>query len=262
MQFKQYYSGSSGNLYTVTANNGKRLLIECGVTFNKILKALEYDLKGIEACFVTHGHKDHCKAIRDVLIAGIDVYSSESTFTPNQTKYERRTHIIKPKDLIRLDTFEVLTFKTHHDCEGSLGFIVRADNEFLLFATDTSHISQRVKYKFAIIAIECSYDKEILEDRLYSSEEDLKARGLTKINESLAKRLLTSHMEKQNCINYLANFCDLSKCRQIHLLHMSSDNVDKEQTRKEIEERFFIKTIYRDKTEAKDSTCQHTQSYQ
>ena len=80
MQFKQHYSGSSGNLYEVIANNGKRLLIECGVTWPKIQKALNYDLKHIVACFVTHGHKDHSKALKDVRLAGIEIYASAETF--------------------------------------------------------------------------------------------------------------------------------------------------------------------------------------
>jgi hypothetical protein len=58
----------------------------------------------------------------------------------------------------------------------------------------------------------------------------------------LAKRLLTSHMEKQNAMNYLQEFCDLSKCRQIHLLHCSGDNMDKEKVRIEFEKKFFIET--------------------
>ncbi|MDO8302666.1 MAG: hypothetical protein Q7T18_05445, partial [Sedimentisphaerales bacterium] len=83
------------------------------------------------------------------------------------------------------------------------------------------------------IALECSYDKDLHQERVDTGT----------INESLAKRLLTSHMEKQNTIKYLAEFCDLVKCREIHLLHCSADNIDKEQARKEIEERFFIKTV-------------------
>ena len=63
------------------------------------------------------------------------------------------------------------------------------------------------------------------------------------INETLAKRLLLSHMEKENTKRYLREFCDLSCCRQIHLLHCSRDNIDAEAVRKEFEDEFFIETI-------------------
>jgi len=242
MKFDQLYSGSSGNLYMITANNGKRLMLECGVTWAKLQKALDYDLSGIVACFVSHDHKDHCKAVKEVLQAGIDVYSSKPTFTLQQLENERRVHLVKSNDLVRLGTFEVLCFETNHDAAEPLGFVVRADNEFLLFATDTSHIKQLFGYPFSIIAIECSFDKEILERRLYADEAELKKEGLTRVNETLAKRLLTSHMEKQATICYLAKYTNLSQCTEIHLLHMSGDNIDKEKTRKEIENRFFIET--------------------
>jgi len=106
-----------------------------------------------------------------------------------------------------------------------------------------SFIRQIFWLPFSIVAIECSYDKEILTNRLYLSNEDLEKESLTRINKTLAKRLLNSHMEKQTTIEYLDKYCDLSKCRQIHLLHMSRDNIDAEKICKEIENKFFIETV-------------------
>lgn len=235
MNFVQHYSSSSGNFYEVTAANGKRLLVECGAKWPKIQKALNYDLSGIVGCLVSHEHADHCVAVRHVLAAGIDVYASGYTFEALGLAMERRTKPVANKTLVRLADFEFLAFNVNHDAAEPLGFVIRDchSNEFMLFATDTSHLTQRFKLPFSIISLECSYDKEILQNRVDTND----------INESLAKRLLTSHMEKQNTIKYLAEFCNLSKCREIHLLHMSGDNIDKEQTRKEVEERFFIKTV-------------------
>jgi len=56
MKFIQHYSGSSGNLYEVVSNNGKRLLIEAGVVWAKVQKALRYDLKSISGCLLSHEH--------------------------------------------------------------------------------------------------------------------------------------------------------------------------------------------------------------
>ena len=232
MDFNQLYSGSSGNLYTVTANNGKRLLIECGVTWSKLQRALKYDLNGIEACFLTHEHEDHSKAVKNVLKAGIDVYCSHGTVDALGLDNERRIGVVADKTLVKLEDFQVYCFDTNHDAAEPLGFIVRADNEFLLFAIDTSHITQQFKYQFNIIAIECSFEAEILHSRVESGA----------IPESCAKRLLESHMEKQTTIDYIDKFCDLSKCREIDLLHMSSDNINSEKTRVEFEKRYFRET--------------------
>lgn len=265
MNFKQHYSSSSANLYTVSAANGKKLLVECGCKWPKIQKALNFDLSDIVGCLVSHEHADHSHAIKEVMKAGIDVYASEGTLSKLNLLGNRRAKILTPNTLAqKVGIFEVYSFLTHHDGGEPLGFMVRErmgaykvgtigteeaaailmektswdgfthpNYEHLFFATDTSHITQRVKIPFNIIALECSYDKDILQNRVDTND----------INESLAKRLLTSHMEKQNTINYLDKFCNLSKCREIHLLHLSGDNIDKEQTRKEIEERFFRKTV-------------------
>jgi len=236
MKFKQYYSSSSGNLYTVTAGNGKRLLIECGVTWPKIQAALEYNLEGIEACLLTHEHKDHSKGIEGVMKSGIDVWSSQETFealgiagTNRRALYTSQNHI-NPS----LDGFNFKSFKSHHDAVAPLLFTIGCCcPDAMLFATDTSHIKQKFNTPFSIIAIECSYDRYILQERVDTGS----------INESLAKRLLTSHMEKEATIRYLEDSCDLSKCREIHLLHMSTDNIEAEATRQEIEDKFMIKTI-------------------
>jgi len=235
VRFIQLYSCSSGNLYEIIASNGNRLLIEAGVTWSKLQKALNYNVNNIGGCLISHEHLDHSKAVVDVMRAGIDVYASRGTFEAlGIKKNERRAKIVESKTLIRLKDFDVLCFDTKHDATEPLGFIVRekTTNEYLLFATDTSHIKQRFKLPFSIIAIECSYDKEILQHRVNTKD----------INESVAKRLLTSHMEKQETLRYLQQFVDLSKCREINLLHMSKDNIDKAQAKTEFEQKLFIET--------------------
>lgn len=232
MTFDQLYSSSTGNLYMVTASNGKRLMIDPGVTWSKLQKALNYDLSGIVGCLLSHEHLDHSRAVKDVMKAGIDVFASAGTFG-TQWISGRRTKIIKDKDVIEFGAdFRVRAFATNHDAAEPLGFVVRTPDEYLLFASDTSHITQRFKIPFSIIAIECSYNKEYLAKKV-----DLK-----EVNETFAKRLLTSHMEEKEAMRYLAEFCDLSKCKEIHLLHMSADTINKERVKKEFESKLFIET--------------------
>ncbi len=230
MRVKQHFSGSSGNLYEVVASNGKRILLECGVTWAKLQKALDYDLSDFEGCFVSHIHKDHSKSISDVMLAGIEVFASDFTLNTVERDH-RRSNIIKDGQTIKLDTFQVFVFDVNHDVP-TVGFVVRCDGEFLLFCTDTAYITQKFNHKFSVIMIECSFDRDILQRRV----------DLGEIHESLANRLLTSHMEKHNCMKYLQDFCKLGKCTEIHLLHLSGDNLNKRETQKEFEHTFFITT--------------------
>lgn len=229
MKFEQLYSSSSGNAYVVTAANGKRLLIECGVTWPLLQQALNYDLTGIEGCLISHEHKDHSKAVQDVMKAGIDVYSSYATLEACGVQDERRAKSLSPS-LYHVGCFDVRGHCSNHDAIVPLLFTVGVDGENMLFATDTSHISQKFLHPFDIIAIECSYNEPYLRKRVEEKT----------INEQLATRLLTSHMSKENCLNYLQNFCNLNKCREIHLLHLSADNINKDRIKREFEKKLFI----------------------
>lgn len=238
MIFEAFYSSSAANLYLVTAANGHRLQIECGCTWKKLTKALKYDLTNIDGCLLTHEHKDHSKAAEDVLNAGIDLWASEGTLLgiEESLHLHRRAHTIADRGaFIIAGTWDIFPFAVHHDAKEPLGFVIRdrSSKEYLLFVTDTSHVTQRFGIPFDIIAISASYDKDVLAGRVERQE----------INETLAKRLLVSHMEYHVTKRYLKQFCNLARCRQIYILHTSRDNMDAKQVREEIEKELFVKTV-------------------
>lgn len=250
MKFKQLHSGSSGNLYILTASNGKRLMIECGVTKAKLNKALDFDLSGFEGCLVTHQHKDHCKALVNIMDAGIEAYALGDVFLSQDISSHHRAHRIMNNNLLKFDSFQVFVFAVNHDVP-SVGFVIheKETGEKMLFCADTSHITQKFDYPFSIIAIECSFDKEVLQKRVDQYEYKLKHSSfdsknpLGPIHPSLAKRLWGSHMEKDNTLTYIRDKCNLSKCRELHLLHLSGDNIDKNKTCNYFKNELFIDTF-------------------
>ena len=51
-------SSSSGNCYIL--DNGKEaLIIEAGIRFQEVKKALDFNLRKVVGCVVTHAHNDH-----------------------------------------------------------------------------------------------------------------------------------------------------------------------------------------------------------
>jgi hypothetical protein len=58
MKAEQFYSGSSANLYTITARNGDILIIELGVIWKKAIKAIGYaaGLKAVCGALISHAH--------------------------------------------------------------------------------------------------------------------------------------------------------------------------------------------------------------
>jgi phosphoribosyl 1,2-cyclic phosphodiesterase len=240
MIFEKKYSSSRGNLYRVVADNGKWLMLECGVTEKLLLKAFHHDLKGVEGCLLTHAHKDHSKSFLKVIQKGIYVYASQGTWEAlsggkNKWKHWHRAKVAKDLEMIETDSFKVLPFDVPHDAPEPLGFVIfeKATHEYLLFVTDASCIPSAFPYEFSIIGICCSFDSETLKRREKEGT----------IDPSLARRLLDAHMERKMTQAYLRDKCHLKQCREIHLLHCSKDNLDIQAAKKAIEGVTLCKVI-------------------
>ncbi len=216
-------SGSKGNCYRVT-DSRTPLLIECGITFKEIQKGLDFKTSETKGCLITHEHKDHCKAVEDTMRAGIDCYMSRGTAEALGIE-GHRGHIVKAKQAFNLGTWTILPFDTKHDAKEPLGFLLaNQEGDKLLYATDTYYIQYRFQ-DLTHIMIECNYAKDILQANVRA--------GL--VPAVLEKRLLTSHFSLENVKEFLkAN--DLSRVREIWLLHLSDQNSDAERFKREVQE--------------------------
>ena len=56
MKLKCIATGSSGNCYTLTANNGETLIIDCGIPIKEIKKGLNWNIRGIKGMIISHAH--------------------------------------------------------------------------------------------------------------------------------------------------------------------------------------------------------------
>ena len=204
MKFEALASSSSGNAYVVT-DRDTRILVECGVSHKKLQKLSGFSLNEFQACLVSHEHKDHAKAVTDLISRGMAVYMSPGTAEALETD---AVNLIEHMEQFNVGSLDIVPFTTFHDAAEPLGFLIksRVDGDVLAFATDTVNL----RYKFPglnILAIEANYDKHILE-------------RCEKMPEKVRYRITNSHMEIDTLCDYLRSL-DLSQCREIHLLHLS-----------------------------------------
>ena len=204
MKFEALASSSSGNAYIVT-DRDTRILLECGVSHKKLQKLSGFSLSEFQACLVSHEHKDHAKAVTDLISRGMAVYMSPGTADALETD---AVNLIEHMEQFNVGSLDIVPFTTFHDAAEPLGFLIksRVDGDVLAFATDTVNL----RYKFPglnILAIEANYDKHILE-------------RCEKMPEKVRYRITNSHMEIDTLCDYLRSL-DLSQCREIHLLHLS-----------------------------------------
>ena len=64
MVLKVLGSSSQGNCY-ILENRDEALIIEAGVRFIEVKKALGFDIRKVSGCLITHQHNDHAKATSD-----------------------------------------------------------------------------------------------------------------------------------------------------------------------------------------------------
>jgi len=223
MDIKVLASGSSGNCYYVSDGNSP-VLIECGLPWKQIQQGIGFRTSELAGCLVSHEHQDHCKAVKEVMKAGIDCYISQGAAEALGLS-GHRLHIIKALQQFQLGGWAVLPFETQHDAAEPLGFLLaNQDEDKLLYATDTYYL----KYKFQglrHIMIECNYALDILQKNVAAGT----------VPAAVKYRVLRSHFSLENVKDFLrAN--DLSKVREIHLLHLSDNNSDAERFKREIQE--------------------------
>ena len=73
MKLKVLGSGSSGNCYLLE-NDTECLVIEAGVSFMEVKKAIDFNVKKIVGVISSHIHQDHNKYLEQYKKAGISAW--------------------------------------------------------------------------------------------------------------------------------------------------------------------------------------------
>ena len=220
MEIKVIASSSKGNCYLL--DDGKtQILIEAGITFNKLIRKV--NISNISGVLVTHEHQDHAKGVSDLIRRGKRVYSAKETFDALGIEKNVLAKPIVEYQLQMIKTFAIIPFPTQHDAAKPLGFLIKSlvTNEVVLFATDTYYVKNKFE-GLNYIMIECNYANDILEKR-------------ENISKKQKDRLYKSHFELENVKEFLRNQ-DLSQVKEIYLMHLSSGNSDEERFKREIQE--------------------------
>ena len=221
-------SGSKGNAYLFEKNNAA-LLVECGVKFLEIQKAVDFDVLKIKACLISHEHGDHSKAWKQVVGAGIPMYASGGTYDALKVSAEDRQNSVGHLAMKIFNDYAVGFFKANHDAAEPLNFII----DDVLFITDNYKMQYSFTQKFACIMIEANYCEELIKG---------------KADDFVNKRRFRSHMSFQTALLTLSRL-DLSECKQIILLHLSDGFTDEKRFIQETEKAFGIPTICADKNQ-------------
>lgn len=196
MKFLSAGTGSAGNSYAIVSDRGEILLLEAGVSIQKIKRMIDFRVSDVVGCIISHSHQDHLLSADHLQNMGIKVV---------------RAFDDEPLRMYAFGSFTVITFDLPHDGVENRGFLISIDGRKILYLTDYEYC----KYKFTAqyidtIIIECNY-QDILVDM--ASEN--------------AYHIFKGHASLDTCLNFLkANQTDSLK--NVILCHMSDRNADPE----------------------------------
>ena len=190
MKLRVLGSSSAGNCYLLE-NEEECLVIEVGVPFKEVKKALDFNIMKINGLLCSHSHVDHSKYLQEYEVAGIQVIAPWRIGHKNDHLHDSR--------------FTVRSFELVHDvpCYGFL--IHHPDIGYLVFATDTEYI----KYKFKDIdhiMVEANYSDKYIEQ-----------------DNPKFRHVLEGHMSIKTCCKFLkANRSP--KLKNVVLMHLSDES--------------------------------------
>lgn len=226
IEIKVIASGSKGNCYLVK-NEDTTLLLECGIPYKKIQEALNFNTTSLDACLVTHEHRDHSKSVNNLLKAGVDVWLSVGTSKALKLNHHRvknfrnDTYVYK---VVTIGSFEIIPFKAIHDTAEPVNFYIRdlISDERLAFITDSAFCRFKLP-GLNYLMIECNFVKSVLDSEVMNND----------LNVHLRNRIVANHLSLETLLEFLkAN--NLSNLKKVYLLHLSDSNSNEEMIKDEV----------------------------
>ena len=209
MQLHCIATGSTGNCYTLTSNNGETLILDCGITIKEIKKGLDWNVKDVVGVLCTHQHLDHSKSVKDFETMRIPIYGLYSKAVPMKSMKIGEFNA-KPFDLTTVDGRW-----THTNADGSecpcYGFLItHPEMGKMLYITDTELIKWRFK-DINHILLGVNYDKDLVD----------------KDNDPKARHVFRGHLSIDTACDFVkANYSD--SLQNVIMCHLSSENADRD----------------------------------
>lgn len=215
MKLKVLGSGSSGNCYILESDT-ETLIIEAGVHFMEVKRALNFNVRKIKAVIVTHIHSDHHFYWYEYARAGIPVFepfrNNEQSLKFADSQFRIRAFPNKSKDG---HWFHGNNDGTECPCYGF--YIKHPDIGNLVYVTDT----ECVRWRFSNvnhILVEANYSNVLIDNEA-----------------SNYSHVLRGHMSLQTALDFILTN-DNPALRNVVLLHLSDKNADSAEFLRKIKE--------------------------
>lgn len=208
MRLKCLGSSSAGNCYFLQADSGETLILDCGIPIKEIKKGLDWNIRNVVGCIVSHVHSDHSKSLNDFNSMGIPVFAPYEKFEPHF--YTKIYGEFEVKDFPLTTTDNRWT---HTNADGTpcpiFGFlIVHREMGRMLYITDCEVVKWNFK-NINHILLGVNYDKDLI----------------NRDNTGKVNHVFRGHLSIDTACDFVkANYSD--KLQNVIMCHLSSENAD------------------------------------
>lgn len=219
MQFSILGSGSKGNSVYIEAKN-TAILIDAGFSGKQLstrLSAIDRDISQVSGIFLTHEHNDH------IVGAGIvsrrfrvPVFANDGTFSGADKKLGKlhKRSIFATGETTGFQDLEVRSFRTLHDTNDPVGFVISDGEHSVGYCTDTGKVTHLMAARLRgcdALILEFNHDPEMLKNGPYPL--------------ALQQRVRSNHGHLANvdAAAFLGQLLD-EQLRYVVLAHLSETN--------------------------------------
>ena len=231
MLLKVISTGSTrGNCYALQTESGEMLLLDCGCNYKKILRGIDYQISNVSGVLLSHEHVDHTKAFKEIMDAGIQIYTNDETVEDMNIRTGELMKDGPERYPFKAGSFIVAPFESPHttyDKEtnqlvpcSNYGYLVgHKEMGRLLYMTDFEYSKYNFqKMNIHHLVIECNYCEELVDK-----------------TEANYRHRLKGHCSLSTCKQFIKENRTES-LRTVTLVHLSGDSSDACKIQKEIQE--------------------------
>ena len=222
MNIRTLASSSAGSCYIIESG-GEQLLIECGISLSRLRKALDFDLKKVVGCLISHEHKDHCKSIVELSQkTNIPLYGSESLEDQYPELYNYTPVESAPVVFQCGFKFMVKPIKVIHDVS-CYAYVIQAGKNIAFYATDTGQVNFKIA-GLTHLMIETNHSFHSLLN--------------SQLDKTLIRRIADNHLSIEQSIDFAINH--KTTLREVHIIHISDNHGDEQKFKKMVQEALGI----------------------
>lgn len=152
MIFKCLATGSKANCYVLKRDNGEMLILDAGLPLPEIKKGIGFEVESLKGAVISHSHGDH-------VLSAEKLKQFTSVWKPYENEHKKlHTH---------LGEFDITSFDVPHNGVDNRGFIIRVDEQTILYATDFEYIPYNLSSQnIDTMLIELNYQRDMVDDEM------------------------------------------------------------------------------------------------